>query len=525
MAHTLQIVYGSTTIDISTGDYAVSYTPRDPGGGETVTENATVRVMASSLANMQSDIRSINTAFEAARRRRKTGIGDRVYIKFQESGDSDTYRSEVWARRPNELPGRVTILDPTMYERIFTAEVAMLRISWSRRGYWEDNSETELSISNGSGTGTGGQTVVNPQGSKVINAQITISYTAPDTIADSGSGLGGLAVGDVISVRGSTSNDGIYTVKTASAASITVNEPVVTEVAGDSTDIYDMNSYVHIDSAAILGALPAACRIVMTNNDAGADLQTVWIGNNYMSEPDDFAHILEAEDSDTGSNTANAAASSGQYRAYAGISTPEAKITGWTIPTETLVAADSAYFKVIARFFDGSNITDVKFRLRIYYASQILYDGPQIEFDDTYAGISRLWRELDTIQLPPYLLEGNTPADLTLELWGISTSGGAETVNLDCLMLLPVNVYRKLYSISGVAQNSVLVDDGVLGIYYQTVSSELVSDITVEGEPIMLWPGIDNRIYFIQHSETANTADIDRAMSVQVYYRPRRVTL
>jgi hypothetical protein len=92
-------------------------------------------------------------------------------------------------------------------------------------------------------------------------------------------------------------------------------------------------------------------------------------------------------------------------------------------------------------------------------------------------------------------------------------------------MLLPVNVYRKLYSISGVAQNSVLVDDGVLGIYYQTVSSELVSDITVEGEPIMLWPGIDNRIYFIQHSETANTADIDRAMSVQVYYRPRRVTL
>jgi hypothetical protein len=523
MAHTLQIVYGSTTIDLSTGDYAVSYTPRDPGGAETVTENLTVRVMAANLADMQSDIRDISTAFEAAKRRRKTGTGDRVYIKFQESGDSDTYRSEIWSRRPNDLPGRVTILGPTMYERIFTTEVAMLRISWSRRGYWEDDSETELALKNGSGSGTGGITVVNPQGSKVINAQVTISYTAPNTIADSGSGLGGLIPGDIISVRGSTSNDGIYTVVTVAAGSITVNEPIVTEVAGDSTDIYDMNSYVHID--ATLGTIPTPCRIEMTNNDAGADLQTVWIGNNYLSEPEDFAHILEAEDSDTGSNTANAGASSGQYRAYAGISTPEAKITGWTIPTETLVAADSAYFKVIARFFDGTNITDVKYRLRIYYASQILYDGPQIEFDDTYAGISRLWRELDTIQLPPYLLEGNSPTDLTLELWGISTSGGAETVNLDLLMLLPVNTYRKLYSISGVAQNSVLVDDGVLGIYYQTVSSELVSDITAEGEPIMLWPGIDNRIYFIQHSETANTADIDRAMSVRVYYRPRRVTL
>lgn len=529
MAHTITVKYGSTTITLSTGEYAISYTPRDGGSAEVVTESADVRIIAASLSAMQSDIRALNTAFEAARRRRKTGIGDRVYVTLLESGGSDTYRSEIWAANPNDLPGRVQILDPTMYDKIFTAEVAMIRVFWSRKNYWENNAETELSLSNGSGSGTGGRTVVNPHGSAVIDDETTISFSVSNstyTISDSGNGLAGLAEGDVISVRGSTSNDGIYTVITSAAGSITVNEPVSAEAAGDHVFIYDMNNYVHIDSAAILGAIPTACRILLTNSDAGADLQTVWMGNNYLSEPDDFAHILEAEDSDTGSNTANAGASSGQYRTYT-IGTTEAKVTGWTIPSETLEVANSAYFKVIARFFDGTNLTDMKLRLRVYYGTNILYNGGQVEYDDTYAGISRLWREIDTVQLPPYSLDGTsiTPTDLSLQLWGISTTGGNVTPKLDCLMLLPVNGYRKLRSAGGVAQNSILIDDGVLGVHYQSVSSEYVRDVTAEGAPIMLWPGIDNRIYFIQHSETANTADRDRTMSVRIYYRERRVTL
>ena len=179
----------------------------------------------------------------------------------------------------------------------------------------------------------------------------------------------------------------------------------------------------------------------------------------------------------------------------------------------------------MARFFDGTNLTDVKLRIKIFYASQALYVGGQIEYDDTYAGISRLWRAIDTIQLPPYLLEGATPTDLTIELWGIRTSAGDKTIKLDCLMLLPINKYRKLRSLSGVAQNSVLIDDGIKELYYQTVSSEYVRDIVAEGESIMLWPAIDNRLYFIQHSETANTADRDRLITVKVFYRQRRATL
>lgn len=66
----------------------------------------------------------------------------------------------------------------------------------------------------------------------------TISFTAPDTIADSGSGFGSFAIGDVIEVKGSTDNDGVYRVTAAAAGSLTVDKgTITTESAGDSVTV------------------------------------------------------------------------------------------------------------------------------------------------------------------------------------------------------------------------------------------------------------------------------------------------
>ena len=114
MAHVFQIKYGSTTVDLSAGDYQIDYVPQDPGGNDVVSESSIVRVLASNLSTQQTAIRDINLAFEAAQRRRLTGIGDRVYIHFKEDGDSVTYRSELWAGQPHQMPGKVTIQPITM---------------------------------------------------------------------------------------------------------------------------------------------------------------------------------------------------------------------------------------------------------------------------------------------------------------------------------------------------------------------------------------------------------------------------
>lgn len=66
----------------------------------------------------------------------------------------------------------------------------------------------------------------------------TISFTAPDTISDSGSGFGIFAIGDIIEVEGTASNDGIYELATVAAGSMTtVEQTIATEGAGASMTI------------------------------------------------------------------------------------------------------------------------------------------------------------------------------------------------------------------------------------------------------------------------------------------------
>jgi hypothetical protein len=66
-----------------------------------------------------------------------------------------------------------------------------------------------------------------------------ISFTSgTKTIADTGLGLYSFKTGDIITVSGSTSNDGSYTVATGGvAASIVTSEALTTEAAGDTVTI------------------------------------------------------------------------------------------------------------------------------------------------------------------------------------------------------------------------------------------------------------------------------------------------
>jgi hypothetical protein len=66
----------------------------------------------------------------------------------------------------------------------------------------------------------------------------TISFTATNTISDSGSGFGIFAVGDIIRVEGTASNNGIYEIATVVAGTITtVETTILTEGAGASMTI------------------------------------------------------------------------------------------------------------------------------------------------------------------------------------------------------------------------------------------------------------------------------------------------
>lgn len=75
---------------------------------------------------------------------------------------------------------------------------------------------------------------------KATKTATTISFTAPSTISDSGSGFvtAGFYIGQTITVTGSASNNGTYTITNVTAGVITVSQTsIVNEIAGASVTI------------------------------------------------------------------------------------------------------------------------------------------------------------------------------------------------------------------------------------------------------------------------------------------------
>ena len=74
-------------------------------------------------------------------------------------------------------------------------------------------------------------------GTSITLTASTISFTATDTISDSGNDLEKFLAADYIGISGSASNDGTFLISTTSAGTITVPSGIVNEGAGASVTI------------------------------------------------------------------------------------------------------------------------------------------------------------------------------------------------------------------------------------------------------------------------------------------------
>ena len=80
---------------------------------------------------------------------------------------------------------------------------------------------------------------------KQVGPAITIGFTNPDLIGDSGNGLGVFQDAEIIDLLGSTSNDGVYEADAVVAGQIeTVEQTILLEAAGDSVSIRSLNNEI-----------------------------------------------------------------------------------------------------------------------------------------------------------------------------------------------------------------------------------------------------------------------------------------
>lgn len=284
-------------------------------------------------------------------------------------------------------------------------------------------------------------------------------------------------------------------------------------------------NWVQIASTDIDGNMPGPAFISIDNTYATQKLYSAWIGQNWTSATD-FEHILEGESSTAGStNGTDSDCSGGAYSSATITANTWTDLFTWTLSdTDVLAPAKGSWFKVLAAF-TGTVPVSARFRLKFSYQAATIYQTGITNLDSSRALATR---EIATVRIPPWLPgdSGLAAIELTLQGWAVA----ATQVDLDFLQLTPLDGYRFLDCVGyGADQNYCFVDDAIEKKTYLTAQASpddtRVGLLNGYGQRIHLYPGKTNRLYFLLHSNVADTAEADRTAGVKVAYRPRRRTL
>jgi len=157
--HTLKITGGDLGADI-TFNKVYEYVPRSPevqtidynpgalaDGGDilntafrNVTESAYVCITDSTTSAVRTRINAIERIFRYAERKQRLNQGSSVYVVWDPGGTGSTgYRSEI-------LTGRVELDEGAFKATQWEKTRIRLRLTWTRRFYWEDLTATDFWI-------------------------------------------------------------------------------------------------------------------------------------------------------------------------------------------------------------------------------------------------------------------------------------------------------------------------------------------------------------------------------------------
>ena len=283
-------------------------------------------------------------------------------------------------------------------------------------------------------------------------------------------------------------------------------------------------NYVDIGAGVIDGNLPSPAKLIVKNTFATHRITSLWIGHNY-TDPTNFVHLLEAEAA-TGVTPHSNSSCSGGNDVQATLSTDaKTDLLKWTLPITLLNAARGRYVHAVVRFSNAVYIRQIRFSVRMGWNVTTIWESQAVLPDNDRAICIR---DLSAFRLPPWLQSsaGLDAVDLVLSAQRLDPI--LMSLAIDCLMLIPADSFRTLQTTGyGVAQNSRIIDDGMTGDLYRDdgAGTGKVGIIRCFGGPIMLQPKKAQRLYFVTHSEYANTASILHTLSIQVAYRPRRKTI
>ena len=277
------------------------------------------------------------------------------------------------------------------------------------------------------------------------------------------------------------------------------------------------DNWVQIAAAQVTGDLPGACRVQLANSVGSArSYRKLFLGVNAYSDPGNLTHMLEAESASGGGTVTSDANCSNSSRLDIAPSSSTITLT-WSLSAAQLQRTRGRWFRLLLRVNDHSGDLRVRPQVRDASGAYTLWSGDAVVLPSQYGGIF----DLGSVPLPPGGYASAYGA-LTLAIQFTGTS----VTELDFVQLTPLDSFRYLECMGSVANGESVVDNGYDGLAYVLSGSAYLPLVAPRGEPLMLFPGLTQRVIVLQQNLTGNSqAPIADTFSVRVWHRPRRRTI
>ena len=539
MAVYLAITDGTTTVDLS-GAY-MDYNPQAANYNEEwVSERARYR-FASGIAGWRTDVQNVGRLLTQAQEYQKNKTGNRVYIKFKWQTSDDLYRSE--------LAGGLVLPDQDALRRsqanAATPSLGMFEIEWTRRNWWEDDTERTLdahgfNVAGGSvqiynsykvtdvaGTSlkvtSGGTSYTGTIASVPLEAWLyppVVHYTLSGAkhgtfIPGTSATAGGTAVGSSISSGSINYVTGVWTLNFSGSPTGTIT--------GDFRHGY--GNYIDMAGTAVAGDLPAPLKLALTRSGR----ETI-VGATYGSAAN-WPNTFEIETySGTFSKSATVTASNGTYaNLTAGTAYPLFHIK--IIPASEMAGFDNGFYTPILNCIGtpdlaGSIYSNYNTNWRIsLYGSDLIYLSDDIRFEaNKYNDGTN--RNTNLLRFPPVSLtkqaqlSGENVQNYIEFANKIINASGGSIVKGDFIQFFPTTGGYGEYFTPYAANKTNVTIDGITERVYLTSGTSIYPDyIHKYGYPSIM-PGQANRIYLLTGAEFTGSAQL--VTNAIVSYRPRK---
>ncbi len=275
-----------------------------------------------------------------------------------------------------------------------------------------------------------------------------------------------------------------------------------------------------IKKADVVTELPAPLRIELTNTYAAPNAKDILVGSFYHPSSTDFnLFFAQAHNMSGGVQNYDVLAIGDYYRRLTWSATAFSPILYYSLSAGDTNILDGRTYQPIIRLFNPHAYDDLYLQLRLKRGTDTLFTGDPIFANKAYQYII-----FPPVEIPPnQLLRETLPHFVECVFYARKVSGLTYTLDVDQLMLLPLDFPASFLGFFPFRKDNILIDDSHRqqhNVQASHIGSETVSHIR-QGGQLLLMPNANTRLFFNQSSVT-DQLDVMRTSSVKVFYRPRK---